>query len=31
MMSDRRPLVLIGISFVLWMAVIYTMVVKPLG
>ena len=31
MMADRRPLVLIGISFLLWMAVIYTMVVKPLS
>ena len=30
MLSDRRPLVLLAISALLWIAVIYVMVVKPL-
>ena len=31
MMADRRPLILVAISVLLWFAVIYTMVVKPLS
>ncbi len=31
MMADKRPLILVAISVLLWFAVIYTMVVKPLS